>query len=281
MVSREQYVASGEPSSLPYEVGVYTQGKVGSKAIHQAIQDMFASGPDDTSHIYIWDYRRSDLEGVKQHQIVQGNRRRLLSDDPEIAQFLVDHPDRDLRLTTIVREPVAINLSSFFYNFGPRNEGIDINDVNDGEIIDRLVAGESFSHPSFHLDWFDIEVEPMTGIDVYSHDSFPIFQGSEVYSGDHGERHTDLLALRLEDISRIGTKALGAFYHKEPPEIPQKNTGDEQAYAERYKAFKRDATLPVEWVAWQLNSQFAKFFYSFDERSRLAQKWSGDMSKIK
>lgn len=112
MVSREDYVASGEVSSLPYEVGVYTQGKVGSKAVLATIKAMFTEGENHTSNMYVWDYRRSNLEGVVQHQVVQGNRRRLLSDDPEIAQFLVDHPDRDLRLTTVVREPIAINLSS-------------------------------------------------------------------------------------------------------------------------------------------------------------------------
>lgn len=280
MVTREQYVASGEVSALPHEVGVYTQGKVGSKAVLAALREAFTDGLDDNSHMYVWDYRRSDLEGVRQHQVVQGNRRRLLSDDPEVAQFLVDHPDRDFRVTTVVREPVAINLSSFFYNFGPRNPELDIHDLTDDEITERLVAGESFSSPSFHLDWFDIEVNPMTGIDVYAQGGFSAEKGSKVYTGDIDERHTDLLAFRLEDIPRVGATALSGFYNKDISSIPRENTADEQAYADRYTAFKRDAVLPTSWVNWQLNSDYARYFYNYDERAQFAVKWTGRMEGV-
>ena len=279
MVTREAYVASGEVSALPYEVGVYTQGKVGSKAVLKALQDMFTADEADDSNMYVWDYRRSNLEGVRQHQQVQGNRRRLLSDDPEIAQFLIDHPERDLKLTTIVREPVAINLSSFFYNFAARNPSTDIHDVSDDEIVERLVAGESFSTPSFHLDWFDIEVEPMTGIKVYEK-PFSTAASMADYAADKSGRTTELLLMRLEDLPRIGAIALSDFYARPLEAIPVVNSGEEQAYADRYKDFKRDATLPVQWVAWQLNSRFARQFYGLDERAAYAERWSGDSSRI-
>ena len=280
MVTREAYQESGEVSALPYEVGIYTQGKVGSKAVLATLREMFENQDDPDEHMYVWDYRRSDFAGTAAHQVVQGTRRRLLSDDPEIAQFLVDHPDRDMRVTTMVREPVAISLSSFFYNFGPRNPDTDIHDVEDEEIIDRLVAGQSFSHPSFHLDWFGIEVEPMTGINVYQNSSFPIDRGTAVYEGDIGERHTTLLTFRLEDLAHVGSTALAQFYDR--PEIPitHVNTGDEQAYADRYRAFKQDLVLPTDWVAGQLNSEYARFFYSLEERTKFSQKWSGDVSLI-
>ena len=38
---REEYAHSDQLSSLPYEVGVYTQGKVGSKAVLAALEDAF------------------------------------------------------------------------------------------------------------------------------------------------------------------------------------------------------------------------------------------------
>lgn len=169
----------------------------------------------------------------------------------------------------------------FFYNFGPRNPETDIHDVPDSEIVDRLVAGQSFSHPSYHLDWFNIEVEPMTGVDVYSHGRFPVELGSTVYSGYLGERHTDLLTFRLEDLSQVGAQALAGFYGKPIQEIKPVNTADEQAYSDRYKAFKRNVKLPIAWVAWQLNSQYAQFFYTEDERAKFAERWRGDSTKIK
>jgi hypothetical protein len=280
MVTREEYVESGATSHLAYEVGVYTQGKVGSKAVLAALRGAYSGDSEAGDNMYVWDYRRSDIEGVKQHQVVQGNRRRLLSDDPEIAQFLVDHPDRDLKLTTIVREPIAINISSFFYNFGPRNPEVDINDVSDAQIVDRLVAGESFSSRSYHLDWFDIEVAPMTGIDVYKHKAVPADQQGTIYKADLGQRHTDLLAIRLEDIALHGAAAVSRFYAKNITHIPRENAGDEQAYADRYAAFKQSLQLPVDWVNWQLNSRYARFFYTTEERADIAKKWCNDSSGI-
>ena len=131
MVTREQYMESGSHSDLPYEVGVYTQGKVGSKAVLASLNSAFSSLEEAGENMYVWDYRRSDLAGVKEHQAVQGNRRRLLADDPEIADFLSAHLQRDLRMVSVVREPVAISLSSFFYNFVPRNPGVNIHELTD------------------------------------------------------------------------------------------------------------------------------------------------------
>lgn len=272
---REEYAHSDQLSSLPYEVGVYTQGKVGSKAVLAALEDAFGVYPPDETGMYVWDYRRSDMEGVRQHQLITGTRRRLLSDDPEVAQFMVEHPDRDFKVTSVVREPVAINLSSFFYNFVPRNPGVDINELTDEEIVERLLKGESFSSPSFHLDWWDIEVKPMTGINVYEHGMFPIEDGSEVYSADLGERHTDILVIRQENIRDVARVALSRYYGIEVPELERVNTAEDSPnnYSNRYEQFKVGANLPEEWVLWQLDSKYARFFYSDEEREKFCNKW--------
>ena len=274
MVTREQYMESGSHSDLPYEVGVYTQGKVGSKAVLASLNSAFSSLEEAGENMYVWDYRRSDLAGVKEHQAVQGNRRRLLADDPEIADFLSAHLQRDLRMVSVVREPVAISLSSFFYNFVPRNPGVNIHELTDEEIIERLKAGESFSSRSFHLDWFDIEVEPMTGIDVYESGPFPYSQGFDHYSG-MTTRSTDLLVLRLEDASRVARQALTDFYGIDVPELDQVNTAEqaETGYVDRYRSFKNNASLPEEWVMWQLDSKYAGFFYTPEEREAFANRW--------
>jgi hypothetical protein len=272
---REQFTTTGQTTELPYEVGVYTQGKVGSKAVLAALEDAFGVYPPDETGMYVWDYRRSDTEGVRQHRLLTGTRPRLLSDDPEVAKFMVDHPDRDFRVVTVVREPVAINLSSFFYNFIPKNPGIDVHELTDEEIIARLRRGESFSSPSFHLDWWDIEVEPMTGIRVYDSEPFPIEEGSAVYSADQGNRHTDLLVLRLENLAEFARDALSSYYGIDIPEIESVNTAEDApgGYVDRYKRFKSEASLPEDWVSWQLESRYAQFFYSPEEIEGFMNKW--------
>lgn len=272
---REQYVASSEVTPLLHEVGVYTQGKVGSKAVLAALEDAFEVYPPNESGMYVWDYRRSDPEGVRQHQLITGTRRRLLSDDPEVAQFMAEHPERDFKVVSVVREPVAINLSSFFYNFVPRNPGVNIHELTDEEIVERLKKGESFSSPTFHLDWWDIEVEPMTGIDVYEHGEFPISEGSAIYTGERNGRRTDILVLRQEDLRNVARLALSNYYEIDVPELDRVNTAEESAndYADRYNRFKSEASLPEEWVTVQMNSRYAHFFYSEEEREAFTKKW--------
>jgi len=254
---------------------VYTQGKVGSKAILAALEEAYGVYPPDPSGRFVWDYRRSNIDGVREHEKMTGTRRRLLSDDPEIARFMVAHPQRDFRVVTVVREPVAINLSSFFYNFIPKNPDVNIHELTDDEISVRLQAGEAFSSPSFHLDWWEIEVAEATGIEIYDHGSFPIEKGSAVYSATKGQRHTDLLVLRLENLGAFARDALTEFYQVDVPEIALVNSAEDApgGYAERYRSFKADASLPEEWVDWQLDSQYARFFYTDEERRGFKERW--------
>jgi len=179
------------------------------------------------------------------------------------------------KVVSVVREPVAINLSSFFYNFVPRNPGVNIHDLSDEDIIERLKKGESFSSPTFHLDWWDIEVAPMTGIDVYGYGEFPIQDGSAVYSADLKGRHTDLLVMRQEDLRSVARAALSDYYGIEVPELARVNTAEDSTnnYADRYAQFKAEASLPEDWVTAQMNSRYAQFFYSPEEREAFTNKW--------
>lgn len=260
---------SQKPGTTPegVAIAVYTQGKVGSKSLAEALGDMH---PD----VHVWDIRRGLMEGVIEHEKIRGTRPQLLSEDRQFAEYLEAHPDTDMRAVSVVREPVAIAVSSLFYNFIPRNPGVDINDVTDEEFTERLVRGESFSHPSFHLEWFDIEVEPLTGIDVYQAGEFPIDTGYQTYAGDRDGRHTDLLVMRLDDLGRVAHTALTDFFGTEAPaELPRNNTGSGAAYGDRYRAFQQTASLPEEWVLWQLQSQFATHFYSPAELEGFANRW--------
>lgn len=249
-------------------LGVYTQGKVGSKSLVEAMEGMF---PDT----HIWDVRRGLMAGVIEHETIRGNRPRLLSEDRQFAEFLEAHPDANLKVASIVREPVAIAVSSLFYNLIPRNPGVNIDSVTDEDIVERLVRGESFSSPSFHLDWFDIEVEPLTGIRAYE-TAFPKDIGYRTYHGERDNRSTDLLVMRLEDIADVAQPALAGFFGVEAPAaLPRNNTGDAAVYADRYRRFRQTAQLPADWVQWQMDSQFATHFYTPDELSDFTHRWTG------
>jgi len=250
------------------EIGVYTQGKVGSKSLVATLSKAF-------SDRHIWDFRRT-FDRVADHLAIRGTRPRLLSEDVEFTQFVREQPVVDLMLIATVREPVAIAVSSFFYNFGPRNPDMDIVSLTDEEIRQRLVAGESFNQPSFHLDWFDIEVRPFLGLDVYEHAPFPRDTGYAIYAAILGGRSSRLLVIRLEDLDRVAAQALAEFFGIQIEyESDRQNVGCAQAYGSRYAAFLASAKLRRSWVEWQLNSKYARFFYSLNERKAAALRWTG------
>ena len=273
-ISADRYTIHNPVTPDGIIVGAYTQGKVGTKSIVATIQPIFPS-------THIWDIRRSTFSGVKAHDTVRGDRPRLQSQDVEFAEYTTAHPRTDKQLVTVVRDPVAIAVSSLFYNFTPRNPGININSLSDKDIISRLVRGDSFSSPSFHLDWFDIEPKAAMGVDVYSQGEFPHSKGYRSYTSEGVQSHTDLLVMRLEDVKRIGCKAISEFYDGVTIEdYPMKNVGNDHPYGTRYSQFKQSVRLPEDWVKWQLDSRYASYFYTPSEREEFAQRWIEGIQSI-
>jgi len=174
-----------------------------------------------------------------------------------------------LRVITLVREPVANNISMFFQllrqYIGPDRE---ISDCSVDELAGVFIEKYMHARP---LTWLDAEIKTNFGIDVFQ-EPFPVHQGYTVIS--RGE--TSLLVLRCEMDDRTKAQAIAEFLGLDEFEIVRSNVGSDKRYASRYAEFKRRIRIPPTLLDQMYDSKYARHFYSREEREQFRARWSGN-----
>jgi hypothetical protein len=177
-------------------------------------------------------------------------------------------PKRRVKVITLVREPVANNVSMFFQllrrYIGP--------DVEPSECATDKLIGifiEKYMHAR-PLTWLDAEVKTHFGIDIYQH-PFPIEQGYTTITREN----VSLLLLRCELDDRTKARAIADFIGLDEFEIVRSNTRSEKPEAEKYEEFKRMIRVPPALLDLMYDSKFARHFYSKAERDHFRKRWSG------
>lgn len=175
------------------------------------------------------------------------------------------HP---VRAITLVREPVANNISMFFQIIN-QYLGTDIepSECDVDELIDVFIKNYMHSRP---LTWLDAEIKTNFGIDVYQ-TPFPVDQGYTVISGGR----ISLLVLRCELDDRTKALAIGDFLGLDEFEIVRSNVASEKSYARQYAEFKQRIRLPPALLDQMYDSKFARHFFSREERDIFRERWSG------
>jgi hypothetical protein len=174
------------------------------------------------------------------------------------------------KVITLVRDPIARNISDFFQvidyqipNFTARyNAGeIDIETVLD-TFLNR------YNH-EFVLRWFDEELQPALGIDVYD-TNFPRERGYHMYQNEL----CDLLLIKLEQLDECREEAFQRFLGLDNFQLVKANVAEEKQYADAYREFRRCITLPESYVQAVYSSRFVRHFYTDDEIEQFRAKWS-------
>jgi hypothetical protein len=120
------------------------------------------------------------------------------------------------------------------------------------------------------LTWFDMELRPMFGVDVFATE-FPKDQGYQIY---HGE-FSDLLLFKLEKLNQCAPEAIGRFLHVQDFVLARANVGEDKSYASLYDEFKKTVALPGSYLDRMYRSQLVQHFYGRDEIDRFRARWSG------
>jgi hypothetical protein len=222
-----------------------------------------------------------------------------------LARELAHNPDMQIQAISLIRDPIARNLSNFFqqivvkpitgqgsgewrvtssyYNFestvcadptgaqglrarGMRTRGMRARGMR--ELIDLFF--ERVEH-DFHARWLEHELGRMLGIDVYAR-PFPIKKGYAIYHGDRA----DVLLFRLRDLNRSVTQAFHQFLGVQDFRLANANVGGRKAYADVYQAFKASIVFPESFLDRIYDSRFARHFYTQDERQALKEQWATD-----
>jgi Putative capsular polysaccharide synthesis protein len=237
---------------------VYTSGRVGSTTLSGTLRAHFG-------HDQVFKVHRLTTEGLAEYE----RFRPIWTDDKHVHRLLAEERSRfDLKLITLTRDPFASEVSSLFHNLEVHFPDRAVDSFEPEMLRQRLLETKSSSSPGYFVRWFDNELAPFTGIDVYAQ-PFPKERGWQRFSNDAVE----LLVLRLEDLDRVFGEALTSFLGQPIAELELHHIGDEQKYAELYKRFKATQRFPAEVLDRYYDTAYCRHFYTPEEIARFRQRW--------
>jgi hypothetical protein len=248
---------------------VYQMGRVGSKSIQASLEQVFNNSqpPRPIYHAH-WMNNFDVLEQRAKIDLVDpskfGNGIKYAR---ETFQQFLNMPK--LKIVSVVRDPVARNVSTFFYALDEFIPDWEDRRSKDSLTVDDLhnvfVTKRSFALSA--LNWFDEQMAPVFNIDVFAV-PFPQEKGYKIYSSDN----VDLLLLRFEDLSRCVQGAFREFLDIEHFELLKVNVGEERKAGSLYKLFTKKPLSP-EYVQWTYSSKLARHFYTEAELKAFTRSW--------
>ncbi len=184
------------------------------------------------------------------------------------AAHLMRHlptPEHPWLVVTIVREPVMRAASDFFQS--GRRLGRLGDDASTTARFERFAAADGIPRT---VEWFDRELAPSLGIDVYEHP----FDPSLGY-GVIDTPAVKMLVLRQESLD-AAPAALGRLLGlAHDVTLDRENVGAGKEYSELYERVVREARLPKAALDAAYASRFAHHFYSAEELAAFRRRWGG------
>jgi len=172
-------------------------------------------------------------------------------------------------IITSVRDPVAVNLSAFFQTIEHWMPDFMVRqkrqDIGVSELVSLFV--EQFPH-EYSLSWFDAEVLPFFGIDVYAY-PFPKQKGYTVIEAEQAS----MLVFKLEQLDDCCAEAVNDFLDLDTFRLERHNSTEDKEYADIYRTFVQQIRLPEVYLDSMYSSKLVRHFYSEDEIYRFRQRW--------
>ncbi len=240
-------VAQGTFNARP--LLVYSAGKCGTSSLHKSLLSQNVH-PSFHTH-YLYPQNIDKYVNFPKH-------------GPEaIKKAFVDHyPAVDV--ISLVRNPLEKFISGFFHSYFkvPRLD----HELSIKHMTQQLI---NFYKTDDMHDWFAEELMPFSGFDIYSCD-FPRDKGYATYQ--HGKYR--FLIIKLELHNSVKEKAVESFVGiNNFTYKPIGHIGQKSHYAEHYKRFKNEASLPKTFIDQFLTTKLCKTFYSDDEIQNTYSKW--------
>lgn len=238
---------------------IYQMGKVGSTTLENSIKNAI--------HIHAF-YNKNYTCPVRLKGLAKfGLKHVIYRAEQEILAFLLREifkRRKRTKIITLVRNPMARNISMFFHDIDAYLFLAHTNCLNTRKMalatrnqnLDLLsdVFNQDFEH-QYPLEWFDKEFKPMTGIDIYATD-FDQAQGYSIIN----KNNIEVMCLRTDKIKDC-VGELGDFVGCDI-ELSLDNQADSKWYADIYREFKDNYKLPIKMQNKIKNSQFYTHFFS-------------------
>lgn len=260
---------------------VHTMGKVGSTTISASLrargirQSALMFQPHFVSEEGRAFAERLAIDGVGGwERLVKKERSGFLRNrllDRELTRMRAQ--GERVRVITMVRDPVATNLSGLFHNhiWWPAELKARCGRPT-GDCLAALRQHFLDHYPhDVPNTWFDMEVRHLYDVDVYA-EPFDLERGYAIYHS----AFADVLLLKLEKLNQCATEAFHAFMGFDGFQLVESNTAEDKSYADLYKAFRHEMRLPADYLDAMYSTRFAAHFYTAGELTALRRKWSAD-----
>jgi len=215
---------------------IYTMGKVGSQSILYTLKN--EGIPCEHMH-YIYgggeydSYRKQGAEEL---------RTEIYPED---------------RIISLVREPLARNLSAYFHNNEKRN-------LSAAEMHADFLENYYFHYPDV---WFETELNRLFDIDIFARD-FPTEQGYKIYN-------ENLMIIRLENLNDVFTDCFEEFTGYKNIQLDYFNSAKSKNGSNRYYDMCK-MKYPYSVV---LQLQMLYTFYSDREIKGFINKWESEVKR--
>ena len=254
---------------------VFQMGKVGSSSVTESLKEMDA--PFELFHLHVLTHEGIErVHGEYRHASKVHHRpmiaRHIVESDYLRRQLDRNDPGATWKIISLVRDPVARNISTFFQSLCIYFPELCVGDqqIFSDERIPELLETYLEQWDGHHtpLHWFQTELDPVFGIDVYAH-PFPKDKGYQIIESGA----VSLLLLRLEGLNSTAGPAMEEFLGLRGLELSNHNVAEKKPYAGAYHAFKNRLRLPGAYLDTLYESEYARHFYTEREISGFRQRW--------
>ena len=248
-------------------------GKVGSSTIVNSLASMKLDLPVFHTHflnpknIRLAERKLGDFYGSSYNV-----NRWALYESRFVLKHLLSQPKLELKIVSLVREPVARNVSSFFQNidkFVPDCARL----YDSGKIKTTDIASvylHDFHEHTFPITWFDEEMKTVFGIDVFVTDNL-VYRTERLSVFRRGS--VELLVLRMEDLTEVAPHALQRFLNVEGLKLKNSNEAGDKDYSDLYRRFSEEVEFPRDYLDQMYESKYMKHFYNAHEIERAYSRW--------
>jgi hypothetical protein len=250
---------------------VFQMGKVGSMSVVRAIRAANRLRP-------VYHVHRLTDEGLALE--VERARRRGMGlpshiwESRHVRELLPVWKRRGkIPLVSMVREPVARNVSAFFqWMITARGREVALQGLSQRTIKDlRDEFLNEFDDHNVPATWFDDEMLKIFGVDVYASD-FPSASGWLIYP----KADVQLVVMRLESLNRCWEAALVALMGRgRVPRLTRTNQRLKGQGSDLYRRFLDEVRFPSAYLDRMYGTRYARHFYSQIELERFKKRWEG------
>jgi len=240
-------------------IAIFQMGKVGSRTIYQSLDEYGVFG----WHIH---YLSKELNAWRERS---QNEMPL----PELLRKVSGNDEFKVRIITLVRDPIARNVASYFQNIQKWFPQILTRYENDREetiefTIDRFLNGWSPYDHNLPLNWWGDELEGVFGINAID-GKFPKGKGYRIIQNEMVE----LLIIKVESLNEVFNPAIHEFLGIDKLQLCLSNLGDEKPYNQLYRDFIDKIRIPADYLERHYQSDAVMEFYTNDEIDGFLKKW--------